>query len=327
MTLNQQEALEFLRALELDPNAHYQLRDFKKQWRKLSLRYHPDKHTEESFAEYQKQVASHQKEGKKFEGEHVLEPKVAHAKFLEITHAYNMLTDKSYARKEKLGGRPVVDLDVTIPISVSFEEAFFGSSRVICLAVKEFNEDGECLNDVPNGKTTEVNELHVEIPAGTCERIVINLPNQGCICGKRRGRVEVVVQPMASDRFEMDRDGNVTSKVAAPLKSLLKGGELEVLTMYGIRTTRIPPGTQPGKRLRIPNCGVEQQGHHIGVVQIPRIPNEAELVSDSAWNGLDLDFSMKEGKYRDEQDEELQSIFLSMRNNKLNSEISGDTNE
>lgn len=311
MSLNQQEALQFLRTLELNPHKPYTPADFKKQWRKLCQRFHPDKHTQKAYDDYVKDKEACEKEGGVYTGEIALDPSVANAKFLEVTHAYNMLTDRNYCRKHKYKNHPMIDLNVQVPMGVSFDEAFFGTTVILNVAVREYTENGNCLNDGERGKPFTVQKIKVDVPPGTYQPIPVTVKGKGCVCGSDKGDVIVIVQPQPSDKFKMTPDGDVESPIHIPLKTLLKGGEAEVLTMYGIKKVKIPPGTQPNDRIAIANCGVEQQGKHIGIIQMPKIPKKDELKSDPAWEGLGFDFDM-ESDVEEREDEKMQRIFMQM---------------
>ena len=83
------------------------------------------------------------------------------------------------------------------------------------------------------------------------------------------------------------RDVVTTEQI--PLETLLRGGEVTVQTMYGLKTCWVSPGTQPGSRVPIRRCGVQQVGSHVVIVD-PVFPS-AEQLKQGGWKGLDINWS------------------------------------
>ena len=78
--------------------------------------------------------------------------------------------------------------------------------------------------------------------------------------GGRAGDLVVTFQ-VKSDRF-FRRDGlNIHCSIPLNLAQAALGTKLQVRTIHGSKVVlRIPPGTQPGKKLRIRGQGVERNG-------------------------------------------------------------------
>ncbi len=91
--------------------------------------------------------------------------------------------------------------------------------------------------------------LEVRIPAGVSDGTRLT-------AGDLRLRVRLKPHP----RFE--RQGrDLTTQVAVPLPTAVLGGPVEVTTLAGSRlTVKVPPGTQPGQRLRVKGHGLPAPG-------------------------------------------------------------------
>jgi DnaJ-class molecular chaperone len=103
---------------------------------------------------------------------------------------------------------------------------------------------------------------------------------------------------------------DVISPIQVPLEIMLKGGELETLTMYGSKTVFIPPGTQPHARVRVGKYGVQRQGFHYCVVE-PIFPTTEDLKSGK-WTELKIDWNLAESK-RQKEDNEIENLFNQIR--------------
>ncbi len=304
-----QDAIKFLNILELNPNNRYTLKDFKKAWRELCKRYHPDKHSEAAYEQYQKDKEACEKEGGRYTGEVVLSPTEAEAKFKEVTHAFRMLTDKKYAMEATLGNsHPAVNLDVQIPYSISFDQAFFGTTIALSVAINEYDENGKILTG-EGGKPVPVIKVEAEVPPGTTEPTPIKLKGKGCICNGKHGDAIVLVHPQPSDKFRVDPEtGNVHHPFKAPLHIMLRGGVCEVMTMYGTKSIKVPAGTQPNDTIRIPKCGVEEQGYQIVEFVQPDIPKRDEIKNNDEWVNFKPDFDIGIEEEEMKQDDEFMRI-------------------
>jgi DnaJ-class molecular chaperone len=197
--------------------------------------------------------------------------------FLRVMHAYRMLTDPSYVQEQK----PVRSLDFQIQVAVSFEEAFFGASFLVGYNRVHIDENGLMVNK----KEIDPMAIKVVIPQGSVNGLGVVEKDAGMQMGDKRGDaiINVVVNP--HPRFHV-RDGNVVSTERIKLETMLKGGRVEVQTMYGLRTLWVPPGTVPKSELSIPKCGVYKRGSHVVIVD-PVFPSKDDLKT-SAWKGLDI---------------------------------------
>ena len=120
----------------------------------------------------------------------------------------------------------------------------------------------------PCGTCSESGEVSVEkkvlvtVTPGTDSGHKVRLKGQGQRnpTGGRAGDLVVTFQ-VKSDRF-FRRDGlNIYCSIPLNLAQAALGTKLQVRTIHGSKVVlRIPPGTQPGRKLRIKGQGVEKNG-------------------------------------------------------------------
>jgi DnaJ-class molecular chaperone len=275
--VDQEALVRYFTDLEFKPGENPNPKQVKERWKKLCRGHHPD-------------AGGSQEE------------------FLRVTHAYSMLTDLEYRHRHMLtAGRrqspnSVGDLNIRIQVPLKFEDAFFGRDIVISYNRLILNEAD--LTPVTGLEEADLVSHKLTIPAGAVEGYHTQVGGLGHKCGSTLGDALFIVTPLPHTRFQV-RDQNVYATEQVPLKTTLKGGDVEVTTMYGIRTLRVPPGTVPGAQLRIKDCGVGGKNFHVAVVEI-LFPSRDEL-KDSAWAGLGINWSEVEA--RDKEEEDLMARF------------------
>ncbi len=127
--------------------------------------------------------------------------------------------------------------DVSYSVTVSFVEAAVGARKRIRLA---------------EGKTLDVN-----LPPGSEEHQTLRLKGQGLpgLGGAPPGDafIEVHVEPHA---FFSRKDNNIHLDLPVTLQEAVLGAKVEVPTVYGPVTMKIPAGSNTGTTLRLKNKGV-----------------------------------------------------------------------
>ena len=275
--------------------------EIKKAFRKLAIKYHPDKNPGDKEAE---------------------------AKFKEANEAYSVLSDKTKrARYDQFGhagvggageggGNPFAGFngqsfnfdfgggfgglddilgsffgggfrgvrrgrDYRTSVTIDFKEAIFGTTKSISV-------DGE--------------ELKLKIPAGIYDGQQIRLGGKGGPApteGGQRGDLYVEVRVRAHKY--LTREGNlILSEVTISMVDAVLGTEVDVETVDGKVTMKIPAGTQPGTNFKLsghgaPRVGSEERGPHIVTVnvEIPKNINkkQKELI-------MEFDKAKKRGLFR-----------------------------
>ncbi len=264
--------------------------EIKKAFRKLAVKYHPDKNPGDKTAE---------------------------EKFKEINEAYSVLSDKTKrSRYDQFGhagvggdggGNPfgggfggqsfnfdfggggfedIINAmfggggfraarrgrDYRTSITIDFEEAIFGATKTIAV-------EGE--------------QIKLKIPAGIYDGQSIRLAGKGGDAPSADGqRGDLYVEVRVRAHKTLTREGDlILSEVTIPMTDAVLGTEVEVETVDGKITMKIPAGTQPGTNFKLsghgaPRLGSDQRGPHIVTinVEIPRnlTKKQKELIEEFA---------------------------------------------
>ena len=265
--------------------------EIKKAFRKLAIKYHPDKNPGDKTAE---------------------------EKFKEINEAYSVLSDKTKrSRYDQFGhagvggdggGNPfggfggngqsfnfdfggggfedIINAmfggggfraarrgrDFRTSITIDFEEAIFGTTKTISV-------EGE--------------QIKLKIPAGIYDGQSIRLGGKGGEAPNADGqRGDLYVEVRVRAHKTLTREGElILSEVTISMVEAVLGTEIEVETVDGKITMKIPAGTQPGTNFKLsghgaPRLGSDQRGPHIVTinVEIPRNLNkkQKELIEEFA---------------------------------------------
>lgn len=265
--------------------------EIKKAFRKLAVKYHPDKNPGDKEAE---------------------------EKFKEINEAYSVLSDKTKrSRYDQFGhagvggdggGDPFAGFrgangqsfnfdfggggfedilgsifgfgggfrgarrgrDYRTSITIDFEEAIFGATKTISV-------DG--------------NQTKLKIPAGIFDGQSIRLAGKGGEAPTADGqRGDLYVEVRVRAHKHLTREGDlILSDVTISMVDAVLGTEIDVETVDGKITMKVPAGTQPGTNFKLsghgaPHLGSDQRGPHIVTinVEIPRNLNkkQKELIEE-----------------------------------------------
>lgn len=162
--------------------------------------------------------------------------------------------------------RPQRGEDAEVPVEISFDEAFRGTTRQIQLQVSEpcptCNGLGEvrgqeCPTCDGSGVVRRTKTLEVTIPAGIDSGKRVRMAGQGGpgLNGGPAGDVNLIVTVRPDRRFERDGD-NLRTEVDIPVTTAVLGGEANVRTPTGTVALTIPPGTQSGRGFRLRGQGM-----------------------------------------------------------------------
>ncbi len=107
------------------------------------------------------------------------------------------------------------------------------------------------------GRTIQQKRVVIRIPAGVDTGSRLRLRNEGeaGLRGGIRGDLYVVIHVEAHEFFQ--RQGkDIYCKIPVPMTLAAMGGEIEVDTINGKETIKIPAGTQPGEIFRLKGLGM-----------------------------------------------------------------------
>ena len=137
---------------------------------------------------------------------------------------------------------PAKGEDTEVELTISFHEAMRGGEREVNL--KLYGEEVS---------------LTVRVPAGITSGKKLRVRGKGRSGPGGPGDLFLKIEVAADPRFE--RDGaNLTTVAYIPPSTLLLGGPVEVETLDGPKTVRVKGGGKSGQRLRIRGAGAPKLG-------------------------------------------------------------------
>jgi molecular chaperone DnaJ len=124
-----------------------------------------------------------------------------------------------------------------------------------------------------NGTVEEPARVDVNIPKGVQDKQRIRLTGLGQPGGGGAAPGDLFLEVNVQPHPQFRRKGrDIYSKARIEMADAALGTRLDVDTMHGGVTLVVPPGTQPGQRLRVPGYGLEtsdgRKGDHYVEVQV-----------------------------------------------------------
>jgi molecular chaperone DnaJ len=114
-------------------------------------------------------------------------------------------------------------------------------------------ECGECGG---SGRKTQKDTIKVEIPAGSYDGMVLRFRNGGHVGenGGPYGDLIVELQVESHEQFER-RGDDIYMEISIPVSQAVLGGDVEVPTIHGEETLKIPKGTQSHEIFKLEEKG------------------------------------------------------------------------
>lgn len=126
-------------------------------------------------------------------------------------------------------------------LSIGFEEAALGAQRNISIS-----------------RNGVVEDTSIKIPSGITNGKILRLQGKGHLSpdGKNQGDLHLKIRVLPHPLFR--RDGqNVLVDSEIKLSDALLGTTIEVQTLNGIKSVKIPPGIQNNSKLRLKEVGIK----------------------------------------------------------------------
>ena len=171
------------------------------------------------------------------------------------------------------GTRPETCLQCSGSGQQMFQQGFFRVNRPcdICQGAGEIVRD-PCTRCQGRGRVEGKQNLQIKVPAGVEHGARLRLSGEGeaGIAGGPPGDLYVVIHVKHHPLFE--RDGtDIHCGVPIPFVQAALGGEVDVPTLDGRVSVRIPEGTQSGKMLRLRGKGLPPLRPRLDASQLERL--------------------------------------------------------
>jgi curved DNA-binding protein len=259
---------DYYKALGLGKEAS--LEDIKKAFRKLAVKYHPDKNpgdkeAEEKFKEINEAYAVLSDPEKKAQydrfGSAGFHQRYTQEDIFRGFDVGDMFKDMGYGTEDifsrifggghhphgrfryNTGRQPGEDF--TMEIQISFRDAFSGGERRVAFKRNDKRED-----------------IKVKIPAGIDSGAKLRIQGKGGegLHGGEPGDLLLVIQVADDSHFAREADNIIVEKQIRFTEAAL-GTTLDVETLDGTKRIKVPAGIQPGTRIRLKGLGFPHMGN------------------------------------------------------------------
>jgi molecular chaperone DnaJ len=112
-----------------------------------------------------------------------------------------------------------------------------------------------CANCKGEGRVKNVHKLKVKIPAGVDTGSHLRIRGEGEAGTAGKGDLYVVIEVRPHPVFER-HENDIVTDITISLSKAVLGGEIEVPTLEGKVSMKVPPGTQSGKIFRLKGKGI-----------------------------------------------------------------------
>jgi curved DNA-binding protein len=262
--------------------------EIKKAYRKQAMKYHPDRNEGDTKAESKFKdiseayaVLSDKKKRREYDqfGSEGFHQKFSQEDIFrdfdvnDILRGFGFGGNPSQGRGGFPGGgnRPhpesIKPPTLIKELSIGFEEAALGAQRNISIS-----------------RNGVVEETSVKIPSGVTNGKIIRLMGKGHLSpdGKKQGDLHLKIRVLPHPLFSRDAQ-NVLVESDIKLTDALLGTTIEVQTLNGIKSVKIPPGIQNNSKLRLKEVGIKSSSGVQGdqliniKIEIPKCLTEEQI--------------------------------------------------
>ena len=287
---------DYYTVLGIKRNASQQ--EIKKAYRQLARKHHPDvnpgdKSAEARFKEINGafEVLSDQEKRKKYDrfgdqwqhadqftqagyqapsGDFSQGGAGVHFEEADLGNIFNELFRGTRGKTSRRQTRPRRGQDIDHPVEVTLEEAYHGSTRILGIEANESCSGCQgtgLIQGVPcsvcrgSGVVLRLKRLEVKIPPGVRDGSRVRIAGKGGqgYGGAANGDLYLVISVKPQSQFQRSGD-NLYVEVGVPLTVVVLGGEIQVPTLKGKLSLKIPPETQNGRTFRLSRQGMPHLG-------------------------------------------------------------------
>jgi curved DNA-binding protein len=267
--------------------------DIKKSYRRLARKYHPDVSKEPGAEEKFKEIAeayqtlkdpekraAYDQLGSHPAGEEFQPPPNWRQQYSEAPFsAEDLDLSDLFAHLHGAGRRgarmSMPGQDYEVGVAITIEQAFHGTQIDLDLSMPEYDAEGR-LRRVPH-------TFKARIPKGATDGQRLRLPGKGGkgLNGGRDGDLYLNISLRPHSLYRASGHDLYLDLPLAPWEAVL-GTSVEVPTPGGMVRLKVPPGTQAGRQLRLPNRGLPKprdgEGDLYAIVQIvvPSVVSDAD---------------------------------------------------
>ncbi|MDD3237656.1 MAG: DnaJ C-terminal domain-containing protein [Candidatus Gastranaerophilales bacterium] len=175
-------------------------------------------------------------------------------------------TEKGTGKKTNRKQKPIKGTDITMKIEISYLESLNGTNRKVNILHTEVCPNC-CGNKFINGATCHYckgkgeislhKKLNVKIPANVPQNAKIRVANEGNkgLYGGKNGDLFLIVD-IENDKFFKYEGRNVICEIPISPYEAALGTNIEVPTLDGKVTMKIPPLTSSGQKFRLTQEGI-----------------------------------------------------------------------
>lgn len=215
-----------------------------------------------------------------------------HKEFIELTKAYKILTDPSYAHRT--GESEEIKLAVTLGLSIDFLTALFGTTLTVVLNVEDLKPDGTPKSIGENDKEFELLTRKIDVRVKACSRLNdrIEVKGGGMTYQGQSGDLTFILSVVPHPRYQLDDLGNLLFEEEIELETMLKGGIIDVDTPFGLKSLPVPVGTKPDEILTIkdvvPQESPGSSKKHLMITVKLKYPGKDLLKKEPFWKKLGI---------------------------------------
>lgn len=232
-------------------------------------------------------------------------------KFKEIHHAYKMLTDPSYSEKNHDN---MAVQSIVIKTSITIEQAVFGLT-----IIHNLTKINKTFQDSENQAIEQVVKHNViEIVEKIDKKKSLDFPKtfikKNINLGDKVTDVHMVYSLQEHSIYKVTEDGFLLIDIELNAIDAMKGVKIEIPTLFGLRTLRVPPGSVPGDILKIKKHG-HLQPLLVRVTNI-KYPRKAQMKDNPDYSSFGIDWQAEEeiDQREQEEQEELDKLFEKLNN-------------